>query len=78
MTKTIFVSGATGNTGMVNVQALLGKGARVIAGVHSPEKAGAIEALGASVRPFDLADVAAMTEAMRGADGLYLVTPVTL
>jgi uncharacterized protein YbjT (DUF2867 family) len=77
MSKTIFVSGATGTTGGATVRGLLAKGAKVVAGVHSPEKAGALEALGASVRPFDLADVSAMAEAMRGADGLYLVTPVS-
>jgi len=77
MTKTIFVSGATGTTGSATVRALLAKGARVVAGVHSPEKTGEIEALGAAVRPFDLADLPGMTEAMRGADALYLVTPVS-
>ena len=77
MSRTIFVSGATGTTGGATVRALLAKGANVVAGVRSPEKAGALEALGATVRPFDLADVGAMTGAMRGADGLYLVTPVS-
>jgi len=77
MSKTIFVSGATGTTGGATVRALLAKGANVLAGVHSPEKAGLLTALGATVRPFDLADVTGMTEAMRGADGLYLVTPVS-
>jgi len=77
MSRTIFVSGATGTTGGATVRALLAKGANVVAGVRSPEKAGALEALGATVRPFDLANVGAMTGAMRGADGLYLVTPVS-
>jgi len=77
MSKTIFVSGATGTTGGATVRALLAMGANVVAGVRSPEKAGALEALGATVRPVDLADVGAMTGAMRGADGLYLVTPVS-
>ncbi|TDK32150.1 SDR family oxidoreductase [Rhizobium deserti] len=77
MTKTIFVSGATGNTGRLTVQALLAKGAKVVAGVHSPEKADALKSLGAEVRPFDLSDIGAMTDAMRGTEGLYLVTPVS-
>jgi uncharacterized protein YbjT (DUF2867 family) len=77
MTKTIFVSGATGNTGRLTVQALLAKGAKVVAGVHSPGKADPLKQLGAEVRPFDLSDVDGMTAAMRGADGLYLVTPVS-
>jgi uncharacterized protein YbjT (DUF2867 family) len=77
MSKTIFVSGATGTTGGATFQALLAMGANVVVGVRSPAKVGALEALGAIVRPFDLADVRAMTDAMRGADGLYLVTPVS-
>jgi uncharacterized protein YbjT (DUF2867 family) len=77
MSKTIFVSGATGTTGGATVQALLASGASVIAGVHSPEKAGKLEMLGATVRPFDLADMPGMTAALRGADGFYLVTPVS-
>jgi uncharacterized protein YbjT (DUF2867 family) len=75
MSKTIFVSGATGMTGNATVQALIAKGTKVVAGVHSREKAGKLEALGVTVRPFDLADMAGMTTALRGADGLYLVTP---
>ena len=77
MTKTIFVSGATGTTGGATVQALRATGANVVAGVHSTEKADALKSLGATLRPFDLADVRAMTDAMSGADGLYLVTPVS-
>lgn len=77
MTKTIFVSGAGGTTGGATVRALLAAGAKVVAGVHSPEKANALKDLGAEVRPFDLADIGAMTEALRGAEGLYLVTPVS-
>jgi uncharacterized protein YbjT (DUF2867 family) len=38
MSKTIFVSGATGTTGGATVRALLAKGAKVLAGVHSPER----------------------------------------
>ncbi len=77
MSKTIFVSGATGTTGSETVRALLARGARVIAGVRTPQKAGALTAAGAEVRPFDLGDAAGMVDAMRGADGLYLVTPVS-
>jgi uncharacterized protein YbjT (DUF2867 family) len=75
MSRTIFVSGATGTTSSATIQALLARGANVVAGVHSPEKAGQLEMLGATVRPFDLADGPGMTAALRGADGLYLVTP---
>ncbi len=77
MTKTIFVSGATGTTGGATVQALLARSAQVIAGVRSPEKAGALTAQGVTVKPFDLEDAGGMAQAMRGADALYLVTPVS-
>jgi uncharacterized protein YbjT (DUF2867 family) len=77
VSRTIFVSGATGVTGRATVRALLAKGAKVVAGVHSSEKASALAALGAIAKPFDLAKVDAMADAMRGADGLYLVTPAS-
>lgn len=77
MSRRIFVSGATGTTGGATVRALRNRGIDVVAGVRTPEKAGALEALGATVRPFDLADVNGMADAMRGSDGLYLVTPVS-
>jgi uncharacterized protein YbjT (DUF2867 family) len=77
LSKPIFVSGATGTTGGATVRALRDRGAEVIVGVHSPDKAGELEALGATVRPFDLADRSGMADAMRGAERLYLVTPVS-
>lgn len=77
MSRTVFVSGATGTTGGATVRALRWRGVDVMAGVRTPEKAGELEALGATLRPFDLADVNGMAAAMRGADGLYLVTPVS-
>jgi uncharacterized protein YbjT (DUF2867 family) len=73
----IFVSGATGTTGGATVRALRNRGIDVVADVRTPEKAGALEALGATVRPFDLADANEMADAMRGSGGLYLVTPVS-
>jgi NAD(P)-dependent dehydrogenase (short-subunit alcohol dehydrogenase family) len=71
------VSGATGTTGGATVRALRDRGAEAIVGVHSPDKAGELEALGATVRPFDLADRSGMADATRGAERLYLVTPVS-
>lgn len=73
----IFVSGATGTSGGATVRALISRGADVVAGVRSLEKAGELESLGATVKPFDMSDVAAMTETMRGSEGLFLVTPVS-
>jgi uncharacterized protein YbjT (DUF2867 family) len=77
MSETIFVSGATGTTGGATARALRARGAKVVVGVRTPDKSGPLEAIGATVRQFDLADPSGMTDAMRGADRLYLVTPVS-
>ncbi len=73
----VFVTGATGTAGSETVSALRAAGIDVIAGVHSLEKSGPLKELGAVVKQIDYADVAEMTAAMRGADRLFLVTPVT-
>ena len=73
----VFVTGATGTTGHATVSALRAMGIDVIAGVHSPEKSAPLEELGAVIKQLDYADVSGMTAAMRGADRLFLVTPVT-
>jgi uncharacterized protein YbjT (DUF2867 family) len=73
----VFVTGATGITGHATVSALRAAGVEVIAGVHSPEKSGRLQGLGAAIERLDYADVAGMTAAMRGADRLFLVNPVT-
>jgi uncharacterized protein YbjT (DUF2867 family) len=76
-TAKVFVTGATGTTGSATIRALRAAGVEVFAGVHSPEKSGSLEALGATIKPLNYADVAGMTAAMRGTDRLFLVTPVS-
>ncbi len=73
----VFVTGATGTSGMATVRALRAKGVDVIAGVHSLEKAAPLEQLGVVVKQLNYADIEEMMAAMRGANRLYLVTPVT-
>ena len=73
----VFVIGATGTTGGETVRALRAAGVDVIAGVRSIAKSGHLERLGAGVKKVAIEDVAGTTAAMRGADRLFLVTPVT-
>lgn len=77
MTLKVFVTGATGTTGGATVRALRAADVDVIAGVRSIAKAGHLARLGAVVKQVAIEDVAGMTAAMRGADRLFLVTPVT-
>jgi uncharacterized protein YbjT (DUF2867 family) len=68
----ILVTGATGNTGSGLVPALLAKGARVRALVHTPAKADTLRKLGAEVVVADLGDPAALPAAVAGVDKIYL------
>ncbi|NVK17468.1 MAG: NmrA family NAD(P)-binding protein [Methylocystaceae bacterium] len=69
------ISGVTGNTGSVAAQTLLdaGKDVRVI--VRSAEKGQVWKDKGAEVAIADFFDLPAMTEALRGAQGAYLMQP---
>ena len=73
----VFVTGATGTTGLATLKALRAAGVEVVAGVHSPDKSGQLDAFGVAIRQIDYADVASMAVAMEGADRLFLVTPVS-
>src|ERR1700761_8329613 len=77
MTSKVFVIGANGTTGSATVHALRAIGAHVVAGVRSVDKAGPLTALGADVKHVDMEHVARMEAAMRGSDGLFLVTPAS-
>lgn len=72
------ITGATGNTGSVVAETLLdaGKPVRVI--VRNVAKAQKLAARGAEVVELDLADEAAFSKALRGAHGLYLLSPPDL
>ena len=69
------VMGATGNTGSAVVETLLNKKQPVRVIVRSADKGAGWKAKGADVAVASLDDVSAMTEAFKGATGLYLLVP---
>lgn len=71
----LVVLGATGNTGSVVADTLLKHRRPVRVVVRSPEKGAAWKARGAEVAVASLEDVPAMTKALEGATGLYLLVP---
>lgn len=72
----ILVTGATGKLGRLVIDALLKRtsGANLIAGVRTPSKATDIAAKGVTVRAFDYAAPATLTEALSGVDTLLLIS----
>jgi len=72
----VLATGATGVYAGLVVPALVRRGITVRALVHDPAKADLPRAQGAQeVVHADLADPAGLAEAMRGVDGLFLITP---
>lgn len=69
------IAGVTGNTGSVVANTLLDQGHQVRVIVRDAAKAAPFAARGASVAVADLGDTAALTEALRGADGAYVLVP---
>jgi uncharacterized protein YbjT (DUF2867 family) len=69
------VTGATGHTGKVVAKTLLAQGKKVRAVVRNAAKAEPLRALGAEVVVADATDAAALAQAFRGADGVYLMVP---
>jgi uncharacterized protein YbjT (DUF2867 family) len=69
------VTGATGHTGSSVAKTLLEKGLPVRVIVRSREKGESFEKLGAEVAVADLQDAEALTEALQGGKGLYLMNP---
>ncbi|MBX3331299.1 MAG: NmrA family NAD(P)-binding protein [Nitrospira sp.] len=69
------VIGATGNTGTSVVETLLGKKQAVRVIVRSAEKGAGWKAKGAEVAVASLDDLAALTKAFEGANGVYLMVP---
>lgn len=69
------VAGVTGHTGAVVADTLLSKGQKVRVIVRNAEKGAAWQKKGAEVAIADLGDVAAMTKALTGATGAYLLSP---
>jgi uncharacterized protein YbjT (DUF2867 family) len=75
MAKRILVTGATGTVGSRIVKELSGKGARVRAGVHTRANAEKIKGPGVEIAEVDYTDKESVTEALKGVDTLYLLTP---
>lgn len=69
------VAGISGNTGSVVANTLLDRKAPVRVLVRDAAKAEAFKARGAEVAVAELGDQAALTEALRGAKGAYLLIP---
>jgi uncharacterized protein YbjT (DUF2867 family) len=70
----ILVTGASGTVGRATVEALRKKGASFKVGLRSPEKA---KSLGAEGVAFDFANPATFEPAMRGADHVFLLPPIS-
>ncbi|HET7702254.1 MAG TPA: NAD-dependent epimerase/dehydratase family protein [Candidatus Limnocylindrales bacterium] len=68
--KRIVVTGGSGLIGRAVVRALRERGDHVVALVRDPRRAPFLAELGAELEECDLADVAALTEQLRGADGV--------
>ena len=69
------VVGATGNTGSVVAETLLNRKQSVRIVVRSADKGVAWKAKGAAVAVASLDDVPALTKALEGATGVYLLVP---
>jgi uncharacterized protein YbjT (DUF2867 family) len=72
------VTGATGRTGSVVAETLLSAGKKVRVVVRDAAKAAHLEKLGAEVFVADLTDAAAFARAVRGAEGVFLLSPPDL
>lgn len=72
------ITGATGHTGSVAAETLLAQGKQVRVVVRDAAKAEALRARGAEVFVADLADPAALGRAVRGAQGVFFISPPDL
>ena len=69
------IAGVTGNTGSVVADTLLAQGHSIRVIVRDAARGEPWRARGAEVAVADLEDTAALTAALRGVDGAYLLTP---
>lgn len=69
------VTGVTGNTGSVVAKGLLEAGKKVRVVVRDAAKGQPFAAKGAEVAVADLSDAGALEQALRGAEGVYLLSP---
>lgn len=76
-TRTVLISGATGDTGRAAVRASLALGMNVRALVHRiDERSDALAESGAEIVTGDLLDINTLRPAMEGTEAAYLVWPV--
>lgn len=76
-TRTVLISGATGDTGRAAVRESLALGMKVRALVHRvDDRSHALAKLGAEVVTGELLDINTLRPAMEGVDAAYLVWPV--
>jgi len=69
------ITGATGHVGSIAAEALLARGKPVRIIVRDAAKAERLKALGAQVFIGDLTDQEALARAVRGAEGVFLLSP---
>jgi uncharacterized protein YbjT (DUF2867 family) len=69
------ITGATGHTGSVAAETLLAAGKKVRVVVRDATKGERLKALGAEVFVADLTDTAALGLAVRGAEGVFFLSP---
>lgn len=75
---TFAIAGVSGNTGKVAAEALLAQGKRVRVIARDPAKVAALVARGAEVAIADLADASALSAALSGVEGAYLLVPPSM
>ncbi len=75
MSKTILITGATGNISSEIIAKLKGSGHRLSALVRNPEKAAALEQQGVKVHGGDLEKPWTLGPAFAGADTVWILTP---
>lgn len=75
MSTLVTVTGATGNIGRALAETLLSRGVSVRAVARDAGKLDALVAKGAVAVAADLADVPALTAALKGADAAFLMVP---
>jgi uncharacterized protein YbjT (DUF2867 family) len=69
------ITGATGNVGSVAAETLLAAGEKVRVVVRDAAKAAGLKARGAEIFVADLTDQDALARALRGATGVFLISP---
>ncbi len=69
------VLGVTGNTGSAALERLLAKGAKVRAIVRDPARVAGLSGRGVEIAKADVDDTTALTAALRGVDGAYVLVP---